>query len=68
MAGRMVKKHLLGIVLLFGSIAPGGLSAGNLERVLMPGDLIAAHAKTEPNCSACHQAFDKSSQSALCGN
>jgi hypothetical protein len=68
MAGRMVKKHLLGIVLLFGSIAPGGLSAGNLERVLMPGDVIAAHAKTESNCSACHQAFDKSSQSALCGN
>lgn len=41
-------------------------SAAGIETVLMPGEVVQAHAKTESNCSACHRSFDKSAQPALC--
>jgi hypothetical protein len=56
---------------LFATILMAGCTmalASDLEKVLMPGEVIAAHAKTESTCSACHQAFKKASQSALCGS
>jgi hypothetical protein len=41
-------------------------SAAGLETVLMPGEVVQAHAKTESTCSACHQTFDKAAQPKLC--
>lgn len=41
-------------------------SAQTIERALMPGELIAGHAKYEEECANCHQRFDKSAQTRLC--
>jgi hypothetical protein len=38
----------------------------NLEKLLMPGELSAPHAKFEDNCSACHDRSDRSRQTTLC--
>lgn len=40
--------------------------AAGMERVLMPGEVVQAHAKTESTCSACHQTFNKAAQPGLC--
>lgn len=47
---------------------PASVSAGGsgLEDMLMPGQVVRAHAKTESTCSACHRSFDKNAQPALC--
>jgi hypothetical protein len=37
-----------------------------LEGVLMPGKVIAGHAKIEQECSMCHVKFDKAAQDRLC--
>jgi hypothetical protein len=41
-------------------------AAQNIERALMPGDVIAGHAKYEHECQQCHQKFDKGAQVKLC--
>ena len=41
-------------------------SAQDIETVLMPGEVIAGHAKVEPECSSCHAMFNKSAQRQLC--
>ena len=52
------------LVLVFWS---GAASAQTFfERLVMPGDLIAGHAKLEPNCSNCHAPFSKNQQRTLC--
>jgi hypothetical protein len=38
----------------------------DLEKLLMPGELAAPHAKLEENCSACHDRSDRTRQTALC--
>ncbi len=40
--------------------------AASFEKTLMPGDVIAAHAKIEEDCAQCHQKFDKAAQDKLC--
>lgn len=41
--------------------------AGNsLEQLLMPGPVIAGHAKIESDCNACHKPFSKEAQDGLC--
>ncbi len=37
-----------------------------IEKALMPGEVIAGHAKFELDCDKCHQRFDKSAQTRLC--
>lgn len=37
-----------------------------LEKLVMPGELIAGHAKLEKDCSNCHVSFAKKQQSELC--
>lgn len=46
-------------------LAPRG-QAANVETLLMPGKLAAAHAKYEADCSNCHDKTDRSRQTALC--
>ena len=38
----------------------------NVEKVVMPGELIQGHAKYEELCANCHLRFDKSAQKRLC--
>lgn len=57
------------MVLLVGTVLAlqvAGVSAQNVETVLMPGKLIAGHAKYEDDCTQCHVRFDKNAQSRLC--
>jgi hypothetical protein len=44
----------------------GTASAGQLEKLLAPGDVAAAHAKLEGDCSKCHDRTNKDRQTALC--
>lgn len=39
---------------------------GALERVIMPGPVIAAHAEHESECSTCHARFSRQQQRDLC--
>ena len=41
-------------------------AAQALEGVLMPGKVIAGHAKYEAECSNCHVKFDRAAQDGLC--
>lgn len=40
--------------------------AGELEKLLMPGELIAGHVDLEADCRQCHDRADRSRQRALC--
>jgi hypothetical protein len=42
------------------------VSAANLETLLMPGKVSAAHAKLESECTNCHDRTNRVSQTALC--
>ncbi|MBI5136727.1 MAG: cytochrome C [Nitrospirae bacterium] len=44
---------------------PAALAA-SFEELVMPGKVIAGHAKYESECSKCHQPFTKAGQSRLC--
>ena len=37
-----------------------------VKTLIMPGDVIEGHAQYEVDCDSCHEAFDRSKQSALC--
>jgi len=38
----------------------------DIETLVMPGEVIAGHAKFESECSACHEAFSRERQNSLC--
>jgi len=44
----------------------GFASAQSVESAIMPGKVIAGHAKWEQDCSACHVRFDRAAQPRLC--
>jgi hypothetical protein len=44
------------------------LRAQTLEGVLMPGPVVAGHAKYENDCRKCHVPFDKKAQARLCAD
>jgi hypothetical protein len=48
------------------AIACGPAEAANLETLLMPGAVIAGHAKFEQECSRCHDRADRGAQPRLC--
>lgn len=41
-------------------------AVGQIETLVMPGDVIEGHAEYEAECSSCHQAFKRTEQRALC--
>jgi hypothetical protein len=41
-------------------------SAQSIEKLIMPGEVIAGHAKYETDCRQCHAPFDKAEQPKLC--
>lgn len=57
-----IRRLLVAVVVLCAAQAWGQ----NIERVLMPGDVIEGHAKYEQDCNSCHQRFDKNAQTRLC--
>ena len=40
--------------------------AQSIESLVMPGDVVAAHADVETECRSCHIMFDREGQNALC--
>ncbi len=42
------------------------LHAATIESLVMPGPVIEGHAKTEENCGACHNLFERTAQRGLC--
>lgn len=45
---------------------PASGRAASLEELVMPGPVIAGHAKFEKECGRCHEPFSKTRQSSLC--
>jgi hypothetical protein len=56
------------LVLVAGAVmlACGKTEAQAFESLVMPGKLIEAHAKVEPECKKCHTPFKKTEQNRLC--
>jgi len=48
------------------TLAAANTAYAQLETLVMPGEVVEAHAEHEENCDACHAAFDRSKQRELC--
>jgi len=51
---------------IFCLISVSSASAGRLDMLLMPGELIAGHAPFEQDCEQCHETLEKHSQADRC--
>lgn len=62
--GTLIRAHLAALLaaLVFAATA----RADAVEGVLMPGKVIAGHAKLESECQNCHVRFNKAAQDRLC--
>ncbi len=56
---------LLGLVMA-SAFPSAAARAGALETLVMPGPVIAGHAKVETECRRCHEPFSKVEQKTLC--
>ncbi len=54
------------LIALLGSWLPGLANAADLEKLLMPGAVVSAHADEESHCSKCHGTFRGTDQPTLC--
>jgi hypothetical protein len=61
----MTRRARLGVLAMMLGLATAA-AGQTLESVLMPGDLIAGHAKLEADCANCHVKFDRVAQDRLC--
>lgn len=59
---------MLRLVLIFFALSLPGIACGAGESALMPGQVIAGHAKLEAECTNCHVRFHKEAQSGLCAD
>ena len=66
----MIRIHwsagILGAVLLLCAVGPMSARAMDLEKLVMPGEVIQAHAHIESECSKCHAPFQAEAQADLC--
>lgn len=53
-------------LLLWAAVFPAAALGQAIETVVMPGQVIAGHAKYEQECDKCHRKFDKAAQTGLC--
>jgi hypothetical protein len=60
-----MRSALFRLVLGFILLSPVA-QADTVESVIMPGKVIAGHAKLETDCKQCHVRFNRSAQSGLC--
>ena len=61
-----ISRLFVSLALIVTVMFSDGASAQSIEKVLMPGEVIAGHAKYENECDQCHQRFDKKAQTRLC--
>jgi len=54
------------VPLLVGATAMDVAVAAGIQSLVMPGPVIAGHAKYEDECGNCHKSFNKGSQNQLC--
>ncbi len=54
------------LALVAGVLVVTEAGAIDIEKLVMPGEVSAVHAKYEAECSACHVAFERQRQNALC--
>ena len=54
------------VVLALLAISLGEVQAASIESLISPGELSAAHADLQEDCGACHVAFDRDGERALC--
>jgi len=59
---RIVMMILTGLTLA----SPRLVLAADIEKLMMPGEVISGHAKFESDCSQCHLRFRKGTQTQLC--
>lgn len=61
---------LLVVVFIMSSVVSSRADAQviNIERLVMPGPVISAHASVEESCDSCHSADEAVSQDVLCGS
>ena len=60
-------RQIAGVVMIVLIALPWSASRGaNIEKLLMPGPVSGAHAKTEENCEACHDRANRERQRELC--
>ena len=48
------------------TLATAETASAQLETLVMPGEVVEAHAEHEENCDACHASFERSKQRELC--
>ena len=58
--------RVLLVALLTGVFTPDLAAGIDLEKILMPGEVIRGHADLEAECSNCHQPFKRTEQRSLC--
>lgn len=61
---RHLPRYLWGALYMLLSALP--VHAARLETLIMPGGVIAGHAKVESECSVCHARLDDTPQNTLC--
>lgn len=57
---------LIGVAVLLTQFAFSSAKAVEIEKLVMPGEVIHGHSDVEGECSACHAAFEKQSQNSKC--
>lgn len=64
----MSREHpiLAAVVVMAGLFATGACRAAGLETLLMPGKVVAGHAKFEHECAKCHDRANRERQPVLC--
>jgi hypothetical protein len=63
---RLVARAVVVGALLAVATSFGARAQTILEKLVMPGPLVAGHAKLEKECSNCHEPFSRQSQTRLC--
>lgn len=62
----LARSVLAAVVILTGLFAGAPLHAAGIETLLMPGKVIAGHAKFEQECAQCHDRANRDRQRELC--
>ena len=63
----MTRRWLATLLMIASIVSAGSVHAAGIEKLLMPGEVVAAHARTEEKCSACHDRANRERQNELCG-
>ena len=57
---------VIGVALMLTQFGYSSAAAIEIEKLVMPGQVVLSHADVEGQCSSCHTAFEKGSQNGLC--